>query len=211
MKDIFRTYFTDKSIRNSLPKFIKSGLAVVATLLLTAIITDKVTGGAVNEALSSNAIYVNATQLFREKELPIYCVKTDKPQIALTFDGAWGNEDTSTLLDILERQGITATFFFTGGWISKYPDDVKTILAKGHEVGNHSENHKQMSTLSKEQCKEEIQIVHDKVKELTGLEMTVFRPPFGDYDDTVIQAANELGYHVIQWDVDILDIKVKMV
>ena len=91
MKDIFRTYFTDISIRNSLPKFIKSGLAVVATLLLTAIITDKVTGGAVNEALSSNAIYVNATQLFREKELPIYCVKTDKKQIALTFDGAWGD------------------------------------------------------------------------------------------------------------------------
>ena len=75
-------------------------------------------------------------------------------------------------------------------------------------MGNHSENHKQMSQLSKEQCKEEIQIVHDKVKELTGLNMTVFRPPFGDYDDTVIEAANELGYHVIQWDVDTLDIKV---
>lgn len=119
----------------------------------------------------------------------------------------WGNEDTSTLLDILERQDVTATFFFTGGWISKYPEDVKNILSKGHEIGNHSENHKQMSKLSKTQCKEEIQIVHDKVKELTGLEMTVFRPPFGDYNDTVIQAANELGYHVIQWDVDSLDWK----
>ena len=119
----------------------------------------------------------------------------------------WGNEDTATLLDILDRQGVTATFFFTGGWIEKYPEDVKTILAKGHEVGNHSENHKQMSKLSKEQCKEEIQIAHDKVKELTGLDMTVFRPPFGDYNDTVIQAANELGYHVIQWDVDSLDWK----
>ena len=192
---------------NNLPKFIKTGLAVVATLLLTAIITDKVTGGSVNDALANNAILTNATSLFREKQLPIYCVKTDKKQIALTFDGAWGNEDTSTLLDILERQNITATFFFTGGWISKYPDDGKTILSKGHEIGNHSENHKQMSTLSKEQCKEEIQIVHNKVKELTGLEMTVFRPPFGDYDDTVIQAANELGYHVIQWDVDSLDWK----
>lgn len=119
----------------------------------------------------------------------------------------WGNEDTSTLLAILERQGVSATFFFTGGWISNFPDDVKTILSKGHEIGNHSENHKQMSTLSKEQCKSEIQIVHDKVKELTGLEMTVFRPPFGDYDDIVIEAANELGYHVIQWDVDSLDWK----
>ena len=196
-----------KRLAGNLPKFIKTGLAVVATLVLTAVITDKVTGGTVNATLESNAVFTNATSLFREKQLPIYCVKTDKKQIALTFDGAWGNEDTSTLLDILDRQGVTATFFFTGGWISKYSDDVKTILEKGHEVGNHSENHKQMSKLSKEQCKEEIQIVHDKVKELTGLEMTVFRPPFGDYNDTVIEAANELGYHVIQWDVDSLDWK----
>jgi len=196
-------------IKNNLPKFIKTGLAVVATLLLTAIITDRITGGSVGTALNENAVFTSATSLFREKELPIYCVKTDKKQIALTFDGAWGNEDTATLLDILERQNVTATFFFTGGWISKYPDDVKTILSKGHEVGNHSENHKQMSKLSKEQCKEEIRIVHDKVKELTGLDMTVFRPPFGDYDDTVIQAANELGYHVIQWDVDTLRTEVK--
>ena len=194
-------------IKNNLPRFIKTGLAVIATLLLTAIITDKITGGTANTALESDAIFAGSSSLLKEKQLPIYCVKTDKKQIALTFDGAWGNEDTSTLLDILDRQDITATFFFTGGWISKYPEDVKNILSKGHEIGNHSENHKQMSKLSKTQCKEEIQIVHDKVKELTGLEMTVFRPPFGDYNDTVIQAANELGYHVIQWDVDSLDWK----
>ena len=91
MKDIFRTYFSCKSIRNSLPKFIKTGLAVVATLLLTAIITDKVTDGAINEALADNSILASASSLFQEKELPIYCVKTDKKQIALTFDGAWGD------------------------------------------------------------------------------------------------------------------------
>ena len=79
-------------LKNNLPKFIKTGLAVVATLLLTAIITDKLTGGSVNAALNSNTILTNATSLFREKELPIYCVKTDKKQIALTFDGAWGND-----------------------------------------------------------------------------------------------------------------------
>ena len=196
-----------KSFKQNFPKFIKTGLAVVATLVLTAVITDKVTGGAISRTSEDSTVFTSASSLFREKELPIYCVKTDKKQIALTFDGAWGNEDTATLLSILERQGVTATFFFTGGWISNFPEDVKTILEKGHEVGNHSENHKQMSKLSKEQCKEEIQIVHDKVKNLTGLEMTVFRPPFGDYNDTVIAAAGELGYHVIQWDVDSLDWK----
>ncbi len=207
MKNKFRTYFTTNTFHNVLPKFIKTGLAVVAIMLLTAIITDKISGGSVRTFFDNSAVPASVSSLFREKELPIYCVKTDKKQIALTFDGAWGNEDTATLLEILERQGIHATFFFTGGWISKYPEDVKTIISKGHEIGNHSENHKQMSTLSKDQCKEEIQIVHDKIKELTGIDMTVFRPPFGDYDDTVIQAANELGYHVIQWDVDSLDWK----
>lgn len=79
-------------LKNNLPKFIKTGLAVVATLLLTAIITDKVTNGAVGESLANSAVLVNASSLFREKDLPIYCVKTDKKQIALTFDGAWGDD-----------------------------------------------------------------------------------------------------------------------
>ena len=141
------------------------------------------------------------------KKLPIYCVDTEEKKVALSFDAAWGNEDTRNLLAILKKHNVKVTFFMTGEWMNKYPEDVKAILADGHDLGNHSENHKQMSKLSKEQCKEEIQVVHDKVKELTGLDMTVFRPPFGDYDDTVIEAANELGYHVIQWDVDSLDWK----
>lgn len=95
----------------------------------------------------------------------------------------------------------------TGGWVESYPDDVKAIAEAGHDLGNHSENHKQMSQLGMAECKEEIQKVHDKVKELTGKDMILFRPPYGDYNDTLIDAANELGYHVIQWDVDSLDWK----
>ena len=79
-------------LKNNLPKFIKTGLTVVATLLLTSIITNKVTGGSVKTALESDAVLVSASSLFREKELPIYCVKTDKKKIALTFDGAWGDD-----------------------------------------------------------------------------------------------------------------------
>ena len=93
----------------------------------------------------------------------------------------------------------------TGGWIEKYPDDVKAIQKAGHELGNHSENHKQMSTLSSEQCKEEIMKVHERVKKLTGTSMKVFRPPYGDYNDTLIQTVNACGYKPIQWNVDTLD------
>ena len=91
MKHILCTYFSNNHYKNTLPKFIKTGLAVIATLLLTAIITDKVTGGAVNAALKSNAVFTSVSSVFKEKKLPIYCVKTDKKQIALTFDGAWGD------------------------------------------------------------------------------------------------------------------------
>lgn len=141
------------------------------------------------------------------RKLPIYCVKTEEPKIAISFDAAWGNEDTARILEILEENDVKATFFMTGGWVKAYPDDVKKILAAGHDLGNHSENHKNMSELTVEQCCDEIQSVHKKVQELTGYDMFLFRPPFGDYNDTVIETAEALGYHGIQWDVDSLDWK----
>lgn len=139
------------------------------------------------------------------RELPIYCVETDKPQIAISFDAAWGNEDTAEILSILKAHNIHATFFMTGGWVESYPDDVKAILADGHDLGNHSENHKNMSGLSDEEKEEELMSVHRKVKEITGYDMFLFRPPYGDYDNAVIDVAKDCGYYAIQWDVDSLD------
>lgn len=136
------------------------------------------------------------------RELPIYSVETPTKQIALTFDASWGNKDTRRILDILKKNEISATFFLTGIWVEQFPEDVKTILAEGHDLGNHSENHKNMSQLSSEECLEELQKVHTKVQELTGYDMFLFRPPYGDYDNQVIKNAAKLGYYTIQWDVD---------
>lgn len=143
----------------------------------------------------------------KERRLPIYCVKTDKPQVALTFDAAWGNEDTRRLMDILAAHNIKVTFFMTGGWVEKYPEDVVYIAQQGHELGNHSENHKNMSRLDKAEIKSELQMVHDKVKKLTGKDMALFRPPYGDYNNNVIEVADSIGYYPIQWDIDSLDWK----
>ena len=133
--------------------------------------------------------------LLHEKELPIYCVEKEKPQISISFDAAWGNDDTASLLATLKKHKVKATFFMTGGWIEKYPDDVKAIAAGGHDLGNHSENHKQMSQLSAAQCKEEIMKPHEKVKKLTGKDMILFRPPYGDYNDTLIRVCRERCRH----------------
>ena len=141
------------------------------------------------------------------RELPIYCVETDKPQIALTFDAAWGNEDTKQIMEVLRKNDVKVTFFMTGGWVENYPDDVKMILAEGHDLGNHSENHKIMSQISDSEIKDEVMKVHEKVKELTGYEMFLFRPPYGDYDNHVIKGVRACGYYPIQWDVDSLDWK----
>lgn len=141
------------------------------------------------------------------RELPIYCVDTKEKKVALSFDAAWGNEDTENLLEILKEHDLHVTFFMTGGWVESYPEDVKAILEAGHDLGNHSENHKNMSELSNAEKKEEILSVHRKVKELTGYDMFLFRPPYGDYDNSLIDVLKDCGYYGIQWDVDSLDWK----
>ena len=150
---------------------------------------------------------VSVSSTINGRELPIYCVETDEKKVALSFDAAWGNEDTQRILEILAKHNIHVTFFATGGWVESYPDDVKAILDAGHDLGNHSENHKNMSQLSNDEKEQEIMKVHDKVKNLTGYEMFLFRPPYGDYDNDVIKTATKCGYYPIQWDVDSLDWK----
>ncbi len=150
---------------------------------------------------------VAVSQTVGNRELPIYCVQTDEKKISLTFDAAWGNEDTQEIMAILEKHGVKVTFFMTGEWVENFPEDVKMILSYGHDLGNHSENHKNMSQLSKSEIRDEIMKVHEKVKEITGYEMFLFRPPYGDYDNDVINVVRECDYYPIQWDVDSLDWK----
>ena len=150
---------------------------------------------------------VNVSNTVNGKELPIYSVETEEKKVALSFDAAWGNEDTQQILDTLAKYNVHVTFFMTGGWVESFPEDVKKIQAAGHDLANHSENHKNMSQLNDNECQEELMKVHNKVKELTGVEMDLFRPPYGDYDNEVIKNAKECGYYTIQWDVDSLDWK----
>lgn len=157
--------------------------------------------------LQREPITIMTSATVGNRELPIYCVEKEQPEIALTFDAAWGNEDTARILQILQEQEVRATFFMTGGWVKAYPEDVKAIRAAGHDLGNHSENHKNMSRLSDTEKREELMSVHSKVKDLTGYEMFLFRPPYGDYDNAVVNTAKACGYYTIQWDVDSLDWK----
>lgn len=142
-----------------------------------------------------------------KKKLPIYSVNTAEKKVAISFDAAWGADDTEELLRILRENDVKATFFLCGYWVDDYPNEVKRIYEEGHEIGNHSDTHPHGSQISLEQNKKEIMAVHEKIKNLLGYEMELYRPPFGEYNDTVLQAAKESGYHTIQWDIDSLDWK----
>ncbi|MBE7091665.1 MAG: deacetylase [Clostridiales bacterium] len=141
------------------------------------------------------------------KEKPIYCVETDEKKVAISFDAAWGADNTKSILDILDSYEVHATFFLVGFWVDKYPEMVKEIDSRGYEIGNHSENHPHMSELSIKQMENEIKSVNNKIYKLIGKEPTVFRAPYGDYSDTVIKTMRNLNMHTVQWSIDSLDWK----
>ena len=140
-----------------------------------------------------------------QRQLPVYCVQRQDKVAALSFDAAWGNEDTQTLIDILNKYRIHATFFVVGSWVEKYPESVKALSDNGNEVMNHSSSHAHFSQLTTEQIKADITSCNDRIAAITGTAPTLFRCPYGEYDDHVITAVREMGMEPIQWDVDSLD------
>jgi len=141
------------------------------------------------------------------RQLPIYCVQRDQKVVALSFDAAWGNEDTQQLIDILGQYHIQATFFVVGDWVDKYPESVKALHDAGHEVMNHSNTHAHLTKLSREEITADIAACNDKIEAVTGVRPTLIRPPYGEYDDKVITTLRDMGMEPIQWDVDSLDWK----
>jgi len=139
--------------------------------------------------------------------LPIYCVERDNKAVSLTFDAAWGNEDTQQLIDILGKYNVKATFFVVGSWVDKYPESVKALSDAGHEVMNHSDDHAHFAQLSTEEICSNITACNEKIAAVTGTTPTLFRAPYGEYDDHVIAALTSMGMYTIQWDVDSLDWK----
>ena len=142
-----------------------------------------------------------------DRKLPIYCVETDKKQIAISFDAAWGNDDTEQLINILDEYDVPATFFVVGAWVDKYPESVKELSDAGHQIQNHSNTHPYMTGLSTEQMIDELESCNKKIENITGKCPTLFRPPYGDYDNRVVEAVESIDMFTIQWDCDSLDWK----
>ena len=142
-----------------------------------------------------------------DKKLPIYCVETDEKKVALSFDAAWGNDDTEELIKILKEYDAVATFFVVGAWVDKYPESVKQLSDAGHQIHNHSNTHPHMPQLSKEQMMAEITACNEKISKITGKTPNLIRVPYGDYNNSVIETVENAKMYTVQWDVDSLDWK----
>lgn len=141
------------------------------------------------------------------RKIPIYCVDKEEKVVALSFDAAWGNEDTEDLIEILGKYNAKATFFIVGDWVDKFPHSVKALSDAGHSIQNHSNTHKHMPKLSREKMMEEIRECNKKIEAITGVKPHLFRPPYGDYNNELIEVLTEMNHYCIQWDVDSLDWK----
>ena len=141
------------------------------------------------------------------RSLPIYSVDRQEKKLSISFDCAWGVEYTDQILKTLDRHGVKCTFFAVQFWVEKYPEYAKRIVEAGHELGTHSKTHPYMSKLTKTQIEEELSLSSQAIERTVGIKPTLFRPPYGDYNNLVIDTAKELGLYSIQWDVDSLDWK----
>ena len=147
------------------------------------------------------------TTFAQEKYLPIYNVQTDENKVAFTMNCAWNADDIDSILETLKNNNVHITFFIVGEWVDKYPEAVKKIKEEGHEIGSHSNTHPHVNNLSAEKNLEEIQLCVNKIEKITGSRPTLYRAPYGEYNDTVIKTAQENGYYTIQWNLDTLDYK----
>ena len=141
------------------------------------------------------------------RSLPIYSVEIEEKKVAISFDCAWGVEYTDRLLDVMEKNDVRCTFFAVQFWVEKYPEYVEKIISHGHEMGTHSRTHSYMSKQTKTEIQDELTTSSAAIERLTGEKVTLFRPPYGDYDNDLIDTCKDMGIYPIQWDVDSLDWK----
>ena len=145
------------------------------------------------------------TASVNNKLLPIYNVQTDTNKVALTMNCAWNADDIDQILEVLKQNNVKITFFLVGEWIDKFPEAVKKIYEDGHEIASHSNTHPHVNNLTYEENIEEIEKSNEKIEKITGQRTQIYRAPYGEYNNTVIQAAQDKGYYTIQWSLDTLD------
>ncbi len=158
-------------------------------------------------SLNNNVLNVSGTYFTKSRKVPIYAVETHENKVAISFDAAWGADKTQDIMSVCETYNVKATFFLVGFWIEKYPEMVKEIYNRGFEIGIHSNTHPDMTKLSKSQIRDELSTNIKLIEDLTGFKPKLFRPPYGYYNNSLIEVCDDLDLKCIEWSVDSLDWK----
>ena len=132
-------------------------------------------------------------------------IPTSRAVVALTFDAGANADGLPSILATLRTAGIPATFFLTGRWATTYPNGVRQIAAAHYPIGNHSDTHPKMTSLSDGAIANELHVARAKIIAAGGSDpMPLFRFPFGDRNARTIGVVNRLGYVAVRWTVDSL-------
>lgn len=135
-------------------------------------------------------------------------INPNLPMIAITFDDGPGAY-TRELLDLFQQYGGKATFFLVGSRLNYYPDSVRQIALDGHELGNHSWSHKYLTSIRQNEMIGEISDTRTKLFEMTGVESTLVRPPYGSVNQSLKDVGKTMGVSFVNWSVDSLDWKLR--
>ncbi|QDR80547.1 polysaccharide deacetylase family protein [Sporomusa termitida] len=157
--------------------------------------------------LSGNLQPLVATNELPAVPPPVFQGNSSQPRVAFACNVFWGEEYLPAMLKTFDENNIHITFFIGGSWANRYPQVLKDIANKGHELGNHTYSHPHPNNLSKEKNKEQIIKAEELVSSITGLKTNLYAPPYGEYNNTVLQAAQELNYTTIMWSIDTVDWK----
>ncbi len=128
-----------------------------------------------------------------------YFIGDGEKTIYLTFDEGYENGYTATILDTLKEKNVKAVFFVTMDYAKKQPELIKRMIAEGHTVGNHSDKHISYPTADITRCEAETMNLHNYIFENFGYEMTLFRPPMGEFSERVLAQVQSLGYKTLLW------------
>lgn len=135
----------------------------------------------------------------------IYYGNTSENKVSFMINVYWGTEYIEDMLDVFDLYNVKTTFFLGGSWVAKNVEMAQEIYKRGHEIGNHGYNHKDHDKISYQQNYNEIHNTHLLVSANLGIEMNLFAPPSGAFNDTTIEVAQGLNYKTIMWTHDTID------
>ena len=139
------------------------------------------------------------------EESAIYNGNREKRQVSLMFNVYENTDVVNGIIDLLDKEGVKATFFVGGCWADDNQKTLERIVGCGHEIGNHGYFHKDHKKLNYEKNREEINLTGVIVKALCGVQPTLFAPPSGSFSSVTLEASTELGYKTIMWSKDTID------